>query len=112
MPKDIPGCASHMEVVAGVSTRTAAREHREAPCSASPTVEANGAYLKVAPKEPRAAHYYAKGMAVGRGASSREPRHVLRVFMAEPASAWCMEEARGVWHQGAPRALAVAPIAV
>ncbi|KAI5010125.1 hypothetical protein ZWY2020_012262 [Hordeum vulgare] len=51
-----------------------------------------------------AAHYYAKGMAVGRGASSREPRHVLRVFMAEPASAWCMEEARGVWHQGAPSA--------
>lgn len=111
MLKDIPGCASRMEVVAGVSTPTAVREHRVALCSASPMVVANGAYLKAVPKGPRAAHRYVKGMVAGRGASSREARHVPKVFMEEPASAWCMEAANGVLHQGAPRAPAVAPIA-
>jgi hypothetical protein len=109
--RGIPGCASRMEVVAGVSTQTAVREHREAPCSASPMVEANGVYPKGAPKGPRAAHCYVKGMAAGRGASSREARHVPRVFTEELASAWYTEAANGVLLLGAPRVPVVAPIA-
>jgi len=111
VPRDIRVCASLMEVVAGVSTQTAAREHREAPCSASPMVEASGVYPKAVPKGPRAAHCYVKLMAVGRGASLMEVRHVLRVFTGELATAWCTEEANGVRHQGARRALVVAAIA-
>nr|CAB3488430.1 unnamed protein product [Digitaria exilis] len=40
--KDTLGCVSHMEVVAGASTRTAVREHKEAQSIASPMVEARG----------------------------------------------------------------------
>lgn len=112
MLKDCLGCVSRMEVVAGVSTPTAVREHKEAPCFASPMVEANGVYLKVALKGPRAAHRCVKGMVVGRGASLREVGPVLRVFMAELTSALLMEGANAVLYQGVPRVLVVAPIAV
>ena len=110
--KDTLGCASHMVVVAGVSTQTAGREHKEAPYLVSPMVEANGAYLKVALKGPRAAHRCVKGMVVGRGVFLREVGSVLRVFMAELASALRMEGANAVQCQGVPRVLVVAPIAV
>ena len=111
MPKDSLGCASHMDVVAGVSTRTAVREHKEAPCFASPMVEANGVYLKAVLKVPRATRCYVKGTVVVRGASLREVVSVLRVFMVELASASLMEAANAVLYQDVPRAPVVAPIA-
>ena len=112
MLKDSLGCVSRMEVVAGVSTPTAVREHKEAPCFASPMVEANGVYSKAVLKGLRAAHHSAKGMVVGRGVFLREVGSVLRVFMAELASALRMEGANAVQCQGVPRVLVVAPIAV
>ncbi|KAF0890811.1 hypothetical protein E2562_004296 [Oryza meyeriana var. granulata] len=100
-----------MEVVAGVSTQTAVREHKEAPCFASPMVEGNGVYLKAVLKVPRATRCYVKGMVVARGASLREVESVLRVFMAELASVSRMEVANAVLYQDVPRVLVVAPIA-
>lgn len=109
--KDSLGCASRMEAVVGASFQTAAREHKEAPSFASPTVEAKGACSKAVPEALRAARRSAKGTAAGRGASLTEVGCAPRAFTAELASAWRMEVANVASSLGAPRARAVVQIA-
>lgn len=113
MPKeDSLASAFHMEVAGGVSTPSALKGRKEAPCYARPTVVGNVARLKGAIRVQRGAHLSVRVMVEGKDVHSKVVGFAQRVCTAGLSSVWHMVVVRDVPYQSAPRVLGAGQITV
>lgn len=112
MLKDSLAFAFHMEVAGGVSTPSALKGHKEAPCFAKATVVGNVAHLKGAIGAQRGAHLSVRVMVEGKDVHLKEVGFAQRVFTEGLSSVLDMVVVRDVPYQSAPRVLGAGQIIV